>query len=228
MLRVYLHTGSLAQRSPSNQLAVLDIAYARQGAFSDYLVAMSLSGTGEVPPDRLEKYPRWSASLWDLTARALTRILYREDQAPPLATPDRRCASASRLCASIERATLTDKGMQLGTAEIAQVPGQRGAYTVQLTEDILGPRSAGFSYGLKSLNPADLLLRALCFTLFNQDRLGPRPRLILPATLRLEGVDCFDVASLGEPARTGFLRFKEVLLEPMAKADDYATFLTRG
>lgn len=228
MLRVYLHSSSLKQRSPGNLMVALDVAYARQGAFSDYLVAMSLAGTGEVAPDRLEKYPRWSASLWDLVARALTRILYRADQAQPLAKPDKRCASASRMCAVIERSTLGDHGLQLGTAEIEQVAGQRGRYLVRLTEDILEPRSAEFSYGLKSLNPADLLLRALCFALYGQDTLGPRPRLILPATIRLEGVELFDVAALAEPARTGFLRFKGPMCEPLGKADDYATFLTRG
>lgn len=228
MLRVYLHSGSVAQRSPHNQLAALDVAYARQGAFSDYLVAMSLAGTGEVAPDRLEKYPRWSASLWDLVARALTRILFRADQASPMAKPDKRCASASRMCAVIERATLDAQGVLLGTAEIEQVARQRGRYLVQLTEDILEPRSAEFSFGLKSLNPADLLLRALCFALYGQGTLGPRPRLILPPTIRLDGVECFDVDTLAEPARTGFLRFKGSMTEPLAKADDYATFLTRG
>lgn len=228
MLRVYLHSSSLAQRTPFNQLAALDVAYARQGAFSDYMVAMSLAGTGEVAPDRLEKYPRWAGSLWDLIARALTRILFRADQASPMAKPDKRCASASRMCAVIERATLHDQGLQLGTAEIEQVPGQRGRYTVQLTEDIMGPRSTEFAYGLKSLNPTDLLLRAICFALYGQDTLGPRPRLILPPSIHLDGVECFDVDTLAEPARTGFLRFKGPMAEPLAKADDYATFLTQG
>ena len=74
MLKVSLHAGQLATRNASNQLAVLDIAYAKQEALADYLVALSLRGVGEVAPDMVTNYPRWSASVWDLTARALTRV----------------------------------------------------------------------------------------------------------------------------------------------------------
>lgn len=75
MLRVTLHSGESTKRSLSNQMAVLDIAYARREAVADYLVAYSARNRGEVEPDRILEYPRWSASLWDLVARALTRVL---------------------------------------------------------------------------------------------------------------------------------------------------------
>jgi hypothetical protein len=228
MLRVHLHSGPLSTRKTSNRLAVIDIAYASKSAFSDYMVAMSMAGVGEVAPDTVARYPRWSGSLWDLTARACTRLLYRADQAPAMAPPDRRCAYATHLCAFIERATLTDQGIELGTAEISQSARARGTYTATFDEDILGKRSAQFAYGLKSLNPVDLLLRAICFAYFGQDTLAPRPKLILPATMRIDGVDMFDVVGLAEPARTGFLRHRVATDEPMAKADAYAAFLMKG
>lgn len=228
MIRVHLHTGPLKSRTPANRLAVVDIAYAHKGAFSDYLVAVSIEGLGEVAPDTVTKYPRWSGSLWDLTARAITRVLYRDDQAPAMRPPDRRCAYATELCAFIERATLQSQGVELGSASIVQDGGKRGLYTARFEEDILGPRQAQFAYGLKALQPLDLLLRAICFAYFGQDTLAPRPRLILPPTLRLEGREVFDVAALAEPARTGFLRHLGSDAEPLVEADAYACFLVKG
>lgn len=232
MIRVVLFSGDLATRNPGKQLAVLDIAYAKKGYLSNYLVAMSLRGVGEMPPDAIASYPRWSASLWDLVARGLTRVLYRADQAPALGEPDRRCAYATQLCAVIEKATLTERAVELGTVEITQKTGQRGHYTATFTEDVLGSREAHFVYGLKQLNPADLLLRAICWALYGQDRLGPMPKLMLPPTLKLDdGVDYFHLEALQEPAKTGFLRYLEdrtpagTPLNPMPKAKEYARFL---
>lgn len=228
MIRISLHSGSVDRRSQSNQLAVVDIAYDQQGAFSDYLVAASIAGVGEVPPQRVERYPRWSGSLWDLTARAITRILYMADQAPALAPPDRRCAYSTHLCAHIERSTRDSQGVELGRADIVQVPGARGSYRATFDEDILGKRSGEFTYGLKGLQPLDLLLRAICFTYFGKDTLAARPKLILPPTLELNGEKVFDVAALDEPARTGFLRHRGKTDETLVPADDYARFLVRG
>ena len=234
MLKVTIHSGVLATRSAGNQLAVLDIAYAKQEALADYLVALSLRGVGEVAPDRLSSYPRWSASLWDLTARALTRVLYRADQATSSGVPDRRCAYATRICAVIERATLHERGVELATAEITQTAGQRGVYTVHLDEDIMGRHTASFSYGLKALNPADLLLRSLCWSLYGTDVLGPRPALVLPPVIRVEGVERFHIEALAEPAKTGFLRHMGANFptthapDPLPKAEDYVRFLMRG
>ncbi len=232
MLKITLHAGLLEDRNPGNQLMVLDIAYAKQDALADYLVAMSLKGEGEVAPDFVRDYPRWSSSLFDLTGRALTRILYRKDQAPKLAPPDRRCAYATRLCAVIERSTMSEQGRELGIAEIFQT-NQRGVYNVQLDEDILGKRTGVFSYGLKSLNPADLFLRAICAALYGSDVLGPKPRLILPPTMPIGGVERFHIEGLDEPAKTGFQRYRNVYpsaspADPLPAAEDYVRFLQRG
>lgn len=234
MLKVLIHSGTIATRCAANELAVLDIAYANRDALADYFVALSLRGEGEVEPDKVTNYPRWSASLWDLTARALTRVLYRNDLAPSSGTPDRRCAYATRICAVVERVTLGERGVELATVEIAQTGTQRGVYTAQFEEDILGKRTANFSYGLKSLNPADLLLRAICWSLYGTDVLGPRPVLPLPPSMRIDGVDRFHIDALAEPARTGFLRHMGANFpqtnppDPLPKAEDYVLFLMKG
>lgn len=236
MLRVTLHAGLLTERSAFNVLGTLDIAYAKKEALAEYLVALSLTRGGEMAPAILAQYPRWSASLWDLVARALTAALYGKDQAPPSAKPDRRCAYATKLCATIERSSAVQRGVHLGTLEVAQTGQQRGRYSVTLEQDILPSRSAEFEYGCKALNPADLALRAMCWTLFGQDVLGPGPRLILPPTMPINGEDRFHLASLDEPARTGFVRHLAQLaphetqkpLEQLQPAKAYIDFLQRS
>lgn len=235
MLKVSVHAGGLNERDPANQLAVLDIAYQTKSALADYLVALSLRGTGEMAPAIVAKHPRWSASIWDLTARALTHVMYRADQLPASHKADRRCAYATRICASVERMTASDHGLELGTVEIVQRGKQRGLYTATFEEDILGPRSTEFEYGCKALNPAELLLRAICWTYFEKDVLGPKPALILPPSMSIKGVDRFHVAALDEPAMTGFKRYQALGcttidkgLEDLPRAEDYVRFLMEG
>lgn len=230
MLRVSVHSGLLDQRTSLNVLGVLDIAYQTKQPLADYLVGMTLAGVGELSPVVLKQYPRWSASLWDLVARALTAVLHRADQPPPSARPDRRCAYATRLCAVIERATADSRGALLGTLELSQRGPHRGLYTVNLHADLARDASAQFAYGSKRLNPADLVLRALCWALYGADRLGPSPALILPPSMRIDGEDCFHVAALTEPALTGFRRYMaarhpDTALPQLAKATDYIAFL---
>lgn len=233
MLRVSLHTGALAGRSIHNQLGLLDIAYQKHEAMADYLIGLTLRNFGEVPPIVLSSYPRWSASLWDLVARSLGRVLYQADQIPAADKPDRRCAYATRICAVIEGTTAERRGQELGTVEILQDQGSRGTYTAYFTEDISGAKVAHFDYGAKKLNTADLLLRAICYALYGQDRLATRPKLILPPSAKIDGVDRFDIEALTEPAKTGFRRylaeqFPAQAAPVLARAEDYVTFLMRS
>ena len=230
MLKVSIHAGLLAERRPENVLATLDIAYANKEALADYLIAATVRQAGERPPQVLTSYPRWSGSLWDLAARGIAKSLYGDAKVPPSAKPDKRCAYATRLCAVIERHTLDERATLLGTAELWQQGPERGVYTVKLDEDILGQREARFEYGTKRLEPLDLLMRALCWSLFSQDTPGPRPKLIVPASIDVDGEDRFDVASLQEPARTGFARHlaatrPTVAPVELALAKDYVQFL---
>lgn len=233
MLKVTLHIGSLKDRTLNNQLAVIDIAYQVKTALATYLVAMTLRHGGEQAPALVSNYPRWSASLWDLVARALTRVLYQADQAPASDKPDRRCAYATRICATIERATADDRGVILGTAEIAQTSGLRGTYTAVFNADLQEERVATFDYGCKRMNPADLLLRAICWSLYGRDQLGALPKLILPPAMKMDGIERFHLEALTEPAKTGFKRylarqFPTANPEPLPKAEDYVHFLVHG
>lgn len=233
MLRVKLHYGTLAERNEGNLCAVLDIAYAKQGLMSDYLVSLTVRSGGLTAPAMVANYPRWSGSLWDLVARALGAALYGPGPIPPADKPDRRCAYATRLCAAIEGADAQRSGMLLGTASIEQADGQRGRYVVTLNEDIMGARSGRFEFGTKRLNPAELLFRGACHALYGADTLGPRPALIVPPLLKVNGEDHFDVQALAEPALTGFKRYlarryptaRELAL---ARAEDYAQFLAQS
>lgn len=233
MLRISLHTGLLEDRSIHNQLGVLDIAYQKHEAMADYLIGLTLRNFGEVEPNVLKNYPRWSASLWDLVARALGRVLYKEDVIPASDKPDRRCAYATRICAVIEGTTAKHRGRELGTVEILQDQGKRGTYTATFTEDITGSRVAEFDYGTKKLNTADLLLRAICHALYGQDTLAKRPKLILPTFARIDGVDQFDIECLAEPAKTGFKRFLAERFptkapQVLVRSEDYVTFLMKS
>jgi hypothetical protein len=233
MLRVSIHAGALEARTLNNQLAALDIAYFKKAALADYLAALTLRQDGAMEPAYVRDYPRWSASLWDLVARALTQSLYRADQAPPVGKVDLRCAYATRICATLERASADDRGVQLGTVEIAQLDPKQRTYTAKFTEDIGGERSAQFQYGSKRLNYADLLLRAICWALYGTDVLGPRPKLILPPSMVIDGVDRFHLEALTEPARTGFIRHQTLRAptaapEQLPRADEYVQFLMRS
>jgi hypothetical protein len=133
---------------------------------------------------------------------------------------------------AIQQATLDSQGIELATGTITQTGNERGFYTVNLEEDILGRHSATFSYGEKTLNPPDLVLRAVCWALFGQSTLGRRPALILPPAIKVDGVERFDIENLTEPARTGFNRYRApagtAKAEAMPLAEHYVRFLTAG
>ena len=146
---------------------------------------------------------------------------------------DKRCAYATKMCAVVQRVTVEDLGAEIGRVEILQPGRVRGEYLAAFSEDIMGERTAEFAYGCKVLNPADLLLRAICYAWWGTDVLGPRPALILPPSMKIDGEERFDLQSLSEPARTGFIRHRanQVPLakpEPMPKAQDYVDFILRG
>lgn len=235
MLKVTVHSGLLSSRCEANQLATLDVAYQKKSALADYVVMLSLRGSGEVSPAFVRNYPRWSASVWDLVARALAQTLYRADQIPPSTKPDRRCAYATRICASIERMTAAGRGHEVGTVEIQQDGGRRGLYTAVFDEEVLGQRRTQFEYGCKALNPAELLMRAICWTYFGDDVIGSIPKLLLPTSLKMNGVDYFHLAALDEPASTEFQRYQAYHaklggepLNNLQRAEDYVRFLMEG
>lgn len=77
MLRVSVHAGLPSQASRYNRLGWLDIGYATLSPIANYKVFLFESGIGGREPVYLDNYPRWSASLWDLVARALALAYWR-------------------------------------------------------------------------------------------------------------------------------------------------------
>lgn len=234
MLRVTLYAGALDAINPGKILATLDIGYLKLEALANYAVTLNVSSSGVAKVESLNGYPRWSGSVWDLVARALTRALFGADQAPAAPVPDRRCAYATGMCAVIEKTTNQQRAVKLATAEIIQSGKKRGVYTATFAEDILGTKTAEFAYGHKTLNHSDLFLRAICYAYFGKGTLGQRPSLYIPGTMTINKVEWFDAYSLPEPTRTGFLRFQGVdsaggeQASQLVKMDDYAHFVMRG
>lgn len=230
MLKLTIHRGTLAERDPSNLYGTLDAGESQRDALSNYIVALNIRGKGELPPGKVSNYPRWSGSLWDLVARGITSVLYQSDVAPPPPPVDRRCAYTTQMCAVIQSMTMDGAGRELGTLEILQPGRTRGEYEAVFQEDILGAKRACFLYGSKVLSPADLVLRAICYGLWNSNVLGPRHPLVLPVTMQINGEDRFDLESLPEPTRTGFKRYcatKAPLeaIPPMPTAKAFGAFL---
>ncbi len=76
MLRVTIHSGLPSEACRFNRTDWLDIGYQRLGTSADYKVALVENGKGARQPVILAGYPRWSSSLWDLTARAIAISLW--------------------------------------------------------------------------------------------------------------------------------------------------------
>jgi len=216
MLRVSIHAGPLSGTSHFNQLAWLDIGYARLAPVADYRVFGFAKGVGAGEPAVLPAYPRWSASLWDLTARAIALLL------PPRPDPaaltvrafepgDKRAAFATAMSAFIQHRPSGKNARQpiLATADIAQEGRARGVYRASFTEDLGGTqRTEPFIFRPKFLDPAELLLHAALVHLTGQqDVMPPAPCLAVPEELELSGEAHIPIHRLVEPARTGFKRW---------------------
>ncbi len=101
MLRLSIHAGPLTKISRFNRLDWVDIGYQSLAATADYKVVLFKIGQDAMAPVFLNGYPRWSASLWDLAARAIARSLF-----PPPKTL-RPCKNRYRLqCTSRRNAPL--------------------------------------------------------------------------------------------------------------------------
>lgn len=71
MLRISVHAGLPSGASRYNRSDWLDIGYERLDADAEYKIVLFQAGIGACEPILLTGYPRWSASLWDLIARAI-------------------------------------------------------------------------------------------------------------------------------------------------------------
>jgi hypothetical protein len=99
MLRVSIHAGPLRDINRFNRVDWLDIGYEKLDAAANYKIVLFNVGKGATPVIPLSNYPRWSASLWDLTARAIALALSpdpknRKEEVEPVEPHGQRYAYA--------------------------------------------------------------------------------------------------------------------------------------
>lgn len=243
MLRLSIHASRLDAATRYNRVGWLDIGYERLAPVADYKVLLAQSGLGGGTPRTLVKYPRWSASLWDLVSRAIALCLSEDDpprEVVPEITPGKHRAFCSSLSALVEHYPGGDAQRRhtLATADIQQ-KGRRCHYVACFEEHTMSPVTTDvFLFAPGRLRPTELLLHAALHRLYGKAVLGPRPALCVPDAISHAGTRFVAVHRLVEPARTGFLRWLTTNSEPpiehpgaplgIAPESLYVTFLSEA
>jgi hypothetical protein len=216
MLRLSVHAGPLETVSRFNRTDWLDIGYEKLQAVADYKVVLFQSGVGGIPEHEISKYPRWSASLWDLAARAMALCLYPDVFQPqeevwPVEKAQKRPAYAPAVTGVLEHfpALGAPGGRRLASIEVVRHKKPREVYRALVHEDLQTSRSTlPFVFAPKFFRPVELVMRAALMRLTGDtEKLPPRPPLLLPPTHEIGGVRYIEIRRLAEPARTGFERW---------------------
>lgn len=210
MLKVTLHASTPPRANVQNLIGRLDIGYATLDAEADYKAVMVSTGLGEKAPAALKKYPRWSASLWDLVARMACLCIDRREEIWPVDIPVmRRGAFINNLSAVVEHWP-DGSDMRRATVATAHVAmnSKRCNYIATFEDDILGTtKSRIFRHTPAVLTPWDLLTRAYAWATTESFLLPPRPRLYTPLPFIDEGKSYVCLETVQEPARTGCFRW---------------------
>ena len=210
MLKVTLHYATPARVSAQNLLGRLDIGYARLDALADYKAVMFTAGVGEQAPVQLHRYPRWSASVWDLVSRSVCLSLNGCEAFPPDdLTSGRKAAFIDDMTAVIEHWPdgLDTRRATIGTAHI-RMRRRRGHYTAVFEDDILGKReSSVFCHRPDGLSPWDLLARSYAWTVHERFELPARPPLYTPIPIQQGTGSYVPLDTVAEPAFTGIKRW---------------------
>lgn len=216
MLRVSVHAGLPSTASRYNRTDWLDIGYERLDADAEYKIVLFQAGIGAHEPVLLKGYPRWSASLWDLVARAIAMALWPEPTGrqervePPEFMEQRRVAFAERTTAIVTH--LPEQGgasREIGVMLIAHSPKACGVYRASVDEDtrdrqIVSP----FLFAPSRLSPIELVLRTALFMLHGTTGTLPaRPPLVIPPRDEEKGKKYVRLSRVVEPARTGLVRW---------------------
>jgi hypothetical protein len=239
MLKVSIHACEPGDASQNNLLGRLDIAYAKLGAIADYKAIMLATGFGVLAPARLEKYPRWSAGLWDLVARVICVCINRREDLGPAPVTARRGAYITNLVAIVEH---WPDGQEMRRSRVAEAHvrmlGKRCNYEATFEDDITGTVTSGiFRHTPAVITAWDLLARAFAWTVTESFVLPPRPALYTPIPFEEAGDSYVCLETVNEPARTGCLRWLEkraiALIECAGLKDcvlesQYVEFLERG
>jgi hypothetical protein len=220
MLRVSIHAGPLRSISRFNRTDWLDIGYKQLDRRATYKIVLFKIGEDAMPPVMLRKYPRWSASLWDLSARAITRSLYPvpddeqepnpQEQVPAAQNVTKKRAFAETMSAVIQHIPNSGGGARrLAAMEIREDKSSRCLYRARIEEDLHTTRKTeAFTFAPSFLRPAELVLRATLFSFTgNIDVLPSRPVLLFPKSKLIDGIEYVAIHQIKEPARTGLIRW---------------------
>lgn len=83
MLRVTVEIFPGGRESSRRVLATADVARVKNGALADYEIVLREDVLGEIGTGKLDGYPRFAASVWDLVARAVAIALAGREDLPP-------------------------------------------------------------------------------------------------------------------------------------------------
>jgi hypothetical protein len=210
MLKVTLHSVPPARASANNMVGRMDIGCAKLGAIADYKVALFAAGIGELPPTRVDGYPRWSASVWDLVARAVCLSLNRREAVWPADIPVRRKgAYMQNLGAIVEH---WPDGRSTGRATVAtahiKMRNRRCNYVATFEDDLVGEATSDvFAHTPEVITPWDLLTRAYAWTFNGTLELPKRPKLCVPLPVEHNGGSYVMLDTLQNPSRLGVRRW---------------------
>lgn len=230
MLKVFLHSSAFRQLSSSNLIGRLDIAYEELAVYADYKVAMVQAGVGERPIAFIRDYPRWSASVWDLVARAICVCLHDVEQLPSL--PRLRSGPFMQyLTAGIEHWPdgFSSGRSTIGVAQITMCRKRR-QYNMKFEDDIMGvTEGRSMVYTPRGeLNAWDLLARAYSWARHGSQELPPRPSLAMPPKLEVDGETWVPIEHVAEPALTGLRRWMDKECIPLVPLTDHKGHFVRG
>lgn len=207
MFKVTIHAGSIKDACLHNMLGKLDFGYSKLDVIADYKAELFSCGIGSHGVTHLERYPRWSASIWDLVARLVTQGLYTKEELPEIACgpASKGGAYASRMCAVVEHwSELAEtRRARVATAQLTQ-QSRKCDYVCELHDDLMGTRTSGvFRHAPEVLQHWDLLARAVNWTDAKQWQLPPRPPLRLTQPFEENGQNYVGLGKVAQPARRG-------------------------
>ncbi len=210
MLKLSLHASAPRNVCAQNRIGSLDVAYEKLAARADYKAVMWTAGLGEQTPVKLENYPRWSASIWDLLVRVICLCMNRKEAIWPVDIPNRRAgAYAQHLTAIVEHWPdgFDTRRAVVGTAHIQMCATKRN-YRATFDDDILGEQAAQvFRHTPDVLNAWDLLSRAYGCAATGSPELPARPELYKPIPVAMGAGSYVNLDTVSEPARTGCYRW---------------------
>lgn len=211
MLHLSLHFADERTASFYNRVGWLDIGYEQLDAFATYKAKLFAVGKGELPTVHLTKYPRWSASVWDLVLRVIAIGLNGKEELADNLPTGRKGAFIDQLYARLEHVAdgVDGRRSYIGRASVV-MRRTRCNYVATIEDDFCGMRqSEVFRHTPAVLSHWDLFARGVASALTGTEAVPPRPALSIPPTLALddEKKKFVSLGRLTEPARSGFARW---------------------